>query len=71
MADICDQADDCIDLALECARSAIRVVPKLPDSNGKCLNCESSIDPAQHFCDAECRDDFERIQAAKRRNGTR
>jgi predicted nucleic acid-binding Zn ribbon protein len=71
MADVCDLSDGFNDLALDCARSQLRAIPKLPNSHGKCLNCESPVDPAQHFCSVECRDDFERIEAAKRRNGHR
>lgn len=71
MPDICDQADGFNDLALDCARSQLKAAPKLPDSKGACLNCQDPIDPALHFCGVECRDDYERIQAAKRRNGSR
>jgi hypothetical protein len=71
MPDICDQADGFNDLTLNCARSQLKAAPKLPDSKGNCLNCEDSIDPALHFCCVECRDDYERVQAAKLRNGTR
>jgi hypothetical protein len=71
MPDVCDLADGLIDLTIECARSHLRAAPKLPASNGKCMNCEAPIDPTLHFCSVECRDDFERIQDAKRRNGSR
>lgn len=71
MPDVCDLSDGTNDLMIECARSQLRSTPKLPDSHGACLNCEVSVDPTLHFCCVECRDDFERIQAAKRRNGTR
>jgi predicted nucleic acid-binding Zn ribbon protein len=72
MADLCGLTDGFAEFTLECALSHLRAVPSLPDSHGKCLNaCGEQIARDQHFCCAECRDDFERIQAAKRRNGTR
>lgn len=70
MPDVCDLADGLVELTLECTLSRLHAIPKLPDSKGRCLNeCGESIELAQHFCCVECRDDYERIQAAKRRNG--
>lgn len=69
MPDVCDLSDGFNDLTLECARFHLRAARKLPDSNGACLNCETPVGPTLHFCCVECRDDFERIQAAKRRSG--
>jgi hypothetical protein len=71
MQDLGDLAEGLAELTLECTLSRLHSIPKLPDSKGKCLNeCGESIPLAQHFCCVECRDDYERIQAAKRRNGT-
>lgn len=70
MPDIGDLAEGLIELTLTCGLSHLHAVPKLPDSKGKCLNaCGEQIAHDQHFCCVECRDDYERIQAAKRRNG--
>ena len=38
-------------------------------ATGQCHNCEASIPPGAHFCDADCRDDHERHTAARRREG--
>jgi len=70
MPDPADLAEGFGQLVLDCALTQLRAVPKLPASNGNCLNaCGEKIAHDQHFCCSECRDDFERIQAAKRRNG--
>lgn len=36
---------------------------------GQCYNCEASVPKGANFCDADCRTDYERQQAAQRRNG--
>lgn len=44
-------------------------------ANGRCLYCGDPVGPVLHFCPPEapgepgCRDDYEREQAALRRNG--
>ena len=52
------------DLALAAARRA----PLLP-STGRCHWCDASVPGEAHFCDTDCRADFERDQAALKRNG--
>lgn len=42
---------------------------KRPEYTGQCYYCEEAIESPLIFCDANCRDDFEREQAALRRNG--
>jgi hypothetical protein len=54
------------DLALAAARN----VPTLP-TTGRCHWCDASVPGEAHFCDADCRADFEREQAAVKRNGSR
>jgi hypothetical protein len=71
MPDPADLAEGFGQLVLECTLSRLHAIPKLPASNGQCLNaCGEQIAHDQHFCCVECRDDYQRIQAAKRRNGT-
>jgi hypothetical protein len=41
---------------------------RFPD--GVCANCQAVLPPSLHFCDADCRDDYERRKAAARRNGS-
>jgi len=50
------------------ALAAARRTPCLPDT-GRCHYCDASVPPGAHFCDVDCRTDFEREQAAVRRNG--
>lgn len=39
--------------------------PPLP-AIGSCHNCDESLRPGMRFCDADCRDDYEKRKAAKR-----
>lgn len=48
--------------------SAARNRPALP-AIGQCYYCEASAPPGACFCDAACREDYERQKAAERRNG--
>lgn len=44
--------------------------PLLP-ATGHCHYCDASVPGAAHFCDSDCRSDYEREQAAIKRNGGR
>lgn len=38
---------------------------------GSCLYCDDPLPPGRLFCEGvDCRDDFEKLQQAKRRNGS-
>jgi predicted nucleic acid-binding Zn ribbon protein len=52
------------DLALAAARN----VPTLP-TTGRCHYCDASVPPGAHFCDVDCREDYERERAAAKRSG--
>ncbi len=39
--------------------------PTLPYIN-QCHNCEETVPETAHFCDADCRDDYERRERAKK-----
>ncbi len=68
MSDDADRSDLKIEAAiLEGVRKA-RSGPALPWT-GFCLNCESEVAEPLRFCDADCRDDFDRLEQAKRRSG--
>lgn len=56
MADIIDEANDLTDLNMQLAL-ANRHIPLQP--TGFCRNCDEPIS-AGHFCDAECRADFDK-----------
>lgn len=44
--------------------------PALP-ATGRCYHCEELLTgPFLRFCDADCRDDYERAEQAQKRNGT-
>lgn len=70
MADVCDRADEAIQANLEAAlqQSRGRQTPLSPV--GQCHACGAPLRSGV-FCDAECKDDWEYIEAAKRRNGGR
>ena len=38
-------------------------------ANGCCHFCDEALAPAQLFCDVDCRDDYDKEQAAKARAG--
>ena len=37
--------------------------------NGRCYYCDARVGADAEFCDGDCRDDYERIEAARVRNG--
>jgi len=75
MADEVDIANDLQELALQQALNAARVGGPRLVARGACYNCDEILAPradGQHvqlFCDGDCADDWERMQAAKARNG--
>lgn len=42
---------------------AVRKV--IPRSKGACFNCDEKLPDGQMFCDADCRDDYEKEQFQK------
>ena len=40
--------------------------PTGPSATGFCLNCEEPLEDGHRWCDADCRDDFEKRMAANR-----
>lgn len=69
MADVCDLADDVIENHLQKSLEAVRAsAPKLA-LTGTCHNCGESVEPWEHFCDHDCRDDWDLRQDAMKRNG--
>jgi hypothetical protein len=48
------------ELSIEANRQGRRLIPV-----GRCFNCDSPV-PASHvFCDADCRDDYEKREKTK------
>lgn len=68
MADICDQADDVIQAGLDNAADAARHAGRLP-ARGRCHNCDALLVGDLRFCDADCRDDWQRREDQRRRTG--
>lgn len=69
MADEIDRANDQAELFLAQAirhnkAARVRLLP-----TGECLFCREPVKDARLFCDAECRDDHDRLTEARRRNG--
>lgn len=69
MADIVDTAQDHIEKTMADAIRAARA-PIKQQANGSCHNCNAPVPHGLLYCDALCREDHEREQQAKRRNGT-
>lgn len=75
MADEADMAKEIEELALKHALAHRKAVVNLPPK-GYCYNCDEPLKPEvvdgkrQHrriFCDRDCADDWERLQASKAR----
>jgi hypothetical protein len=69
MADEADQAQAQIEMNIVAAfanrrRSNLRPI-------GRCWFCEEELTKTMLFCSSECRDDYDREQAAKARAGAR
>lgn len=68
--DILDQADEVIEMTLANQITDVRRTAKYLPTTGFCHYCYSPVDKSQHFCDADCRDDYDqRKQAQIRRTG--
>lgn len=60
--DIIDQGNEAAEIFRRSALSQKR--PEGPAATGYCLNCEAHLAPGQRWCDAGCRDDWEKQQRA-------
>lgn len=65
MADDIDLAQDRDAKMLE-AQIAVRK-PEGPQANGKCFTCGEGLPLTHRWCDANCRDDYERSFLSNRR----
>ena len=66
MADEADQAQfvEARDLAL-----ALRHRHTTLAATGRCYSCDEDVPDGRKFCDRDCLDDFERVEAARKRGG--
>lgn len=58
MADDADRAQQHIDAEL--AHLVARRRAEAPAATGFCLHCGAVVDPPRRWCDADCRDDWQR-----------
>ncbi len=68
MSDDADRSDLKIEAAILEGVQKARVARALPWT-GACLNCEADVVEPLRFCDADCRDDFERLERARKLRG--
>jgi len=64
MADLLDQASEIQALLEEAQIQNIRN-QVVPTGGGHCLNCDEQLAPTHSFCDADCRQDYEKRQRMK------
>jgi hypothetical protein len=68
MSDIADRADWRIAKDIETAMAHARRTPLL-QADGQCHYCDEHVAHGLLFCNADCRDDYQKEQAALRRAG--
>lgn len=67
--DIIDQTDEVMEQLQSTRIAEIRAMKPGLIAAGRCHNCAEPLPAGQLFCDADCRDDHEKVTAAKQRNG--
>ncbi|MGX9785915.1 hypothetical protein [Janthinobacterium lividum] len=68
MSDHVDNTDKIIFAEVTRGLAAVRSRPALV-AHGCCYFCDEALAPAMLFCGVDCRDDYEKEQAAKARAG--
>lgn len=61
--DIIDQGNETAEIFRRSALSQKK--PEGPEATGYCLNCEARLGPNRRWCDAPCRDDWQKAQRAE------
>jgi hypothetical protein len=69
MADDIDRAQAEEERFLAAAITNITLGQKTLKPTGHCLYCAETVAAGVRFCSTECRDDFDRLTAARARNG--
>ena len=67
--DDADRASEREDIAREVAVAAIRRRIEAMPSLGYCYYCGEALRAGKRFCDADCRDDYERQENMRKRTG--
>lgn len=62
-----DQASEIEALRIEAALAVRK--PEGPPPAGECLSCGAPLKDGRRWCDADCRDDWQRERDAIKRNG--
>lgn len=68
MSDVADRADWRIEKDLEIARAYVKGLPVLV-RDGYCHFCDEDVASGRLFCDADCRDDYDKGRSAATRAG--
>ncbi|MFS2114801.1 hypothetical protein [Herbaspirillum frisingense] len=68
MSDHADNADSKIYQTISAGVAAARSAPAL-QADFRCHFCEEEVQLELLFCNSDCRDDYERLNQAIRRNG--
>jgi len=69
MSDIADRADTLIAMERAVALAAVRKSAHNLVPDGHCYFCDEDVPHDRLFCNADCRDDFDRHNAALKRTG--
>ena len=71
MADPADRASMDADVLTSATIAGIRAVagaPALRKPKGRCYWCDEKVGPGEIFCDADCKEDFDKAARAKSLN---
>lgn len=60
MTDIVDEANELAEYAVETAIINARQATQEAKATGKCLNCGYHVPPGHRWCDADCREDWQK-----------
>ncbi|MGB7650902.1 MAG: hypothetical protein WBL62_06890 [Gallionella sp.] len=70
MTDICDRAADEVERELaEALRKQAARAAMVQQPCGFCFNCDEIVGVGLRYCDGDCRDDFERLERARKNKG--
>ena len=67
--DDADKASDQEQMAIKAAIKSVRWHSKPLPALGCCYYCSEPLKGGERFCDTDCRDDYERQEKSKARNG--
>ncbi|MDR1423478.1 MAG: hypothetical protein LBI92_02560 [Azoarcus sp.] len=69
MSDAVDQMQEREDRRDAAMRRVGRIAPASPAATGFCLNCAEPLLDGRRWCDAECRDNWERMDTMLKARG--